>query len=152
MFGSSKDTKDTSPAKSNSGRTGGTPSRGLNTVNEGTVMTGDLVADSDIRIDGTINGDLKCKAKVIIGPKGSIKGTVNCDSAVIEGKFDGRLEVRESLVIKETADIIGDVVTKNIAMSSGASFDGTLSTKTSKVNSNGSDKVASLKQKERVKA
>lgn len=115
-------------------------------------MTGDLVADSDIRIDGTINGDLQCKAKVIIGPKGSIKGTVNCDSAVIEGKFDGRLEVRESLVIKETADVIGDVVTKNIAMSSGASFDGTLSTKTTKASSNGSDKVANLKQKERAKA
>lgn len=115
-------------------------------------MTGDLVADNDIRIDGTINGDLQCKAKVIIGPKGSIKGTVHCASAVIEGKFDGRLEVKESLVIKETADIIGDVVTKNIAMSSGASFDGTLSTKSTSAKDNGASKVASLKEKERVKA
>lgn len=151
MFGSSKDTKDNASNNRNSNSGNSSPaSRGLNTVNEGTTVTGDLVAESDIRIDGTINGDLKCKAKVIIGPKGMIKGTVSCDSAMIEGSFDGKLEVRESLVIKETANIIGDVVTKNIAMSAGCSFDGTLSTKMNNANKTNTDKVARLKQKERA--
>lgn len=151
MFGSSKDTKDnSSSSRSSNSNSSSAPSRGLNTVNEGTTLTGDLVAESDIRIDGTINGDLKCKAKVIIGPKGKINGTVNCDSAVIEGAFDGKLEVRESLVIKETANIVGDIITKNIAMSAGCAFDGTLSTKVNKAGKSNTDKVANLKQKERA--
>lgn len=152
MFGSSKDTKDNSSSSRSTGNSSnsGAPSRGLNTVNEGTTVTGDLVADSDIRIDGTINGDLKCKAKVIIGPKGKINGTVSCDSAVIEGGFDGKLEVRESLVIKETANIVGEIITKNIAMSAGCAFDGTLSTKINKAAQPNTDKVANLKQKERA--
>lgn len=152
MFGSSKDNKDNSSATSAS-RGAAAPSRGLNTVNEGTTLTGDLDAASDIRIDGTINGDLRCKSKVIIGPKGKIKGTVVCESAVIEGHFDGKLQVRDSLTIKETAHIIGEVVTKNIAMSAGCQFDGTLSTKTNKLSGKpgdtpGNDKIANLKQKE----
>lgn len=148
MFGSSKDTKENS-SSSAANRNTGTPSRGLNTVNEGTTLTGDLDAQSDIRIDGIINGDLRCKAKVIVGPKGKIKGTVQCESAVIEGTFDGKLQVRDSLIIKETANIVGEVITKNIAMSAGCQFDGTLSTKTTKLSSNpGSDKTSSSKQKE----
>lgn len=148
MFGSSKDTKDNNTS-SNNGRGSNTPSRGLNTVNEGTTLTGDLEAQSDIRIDGTINGDLKCQAKVIIGPKGAIKGTVNCENAVIEGKFDGTLTVRDSLSIKETATIKGDVVTKKISMNPGCNFEGTLSTKGSKA---GNNKVNEMKARENAKS
>lgn len=149
MFGSNKDTKDNTTSSS-SNRGGAAPSRGLNTVNEGTTLTGDLEAQSDIRVDGTINGDLRCQAKVIIGPKGAIKGTVNCQNAVIEGKFDGTLTVRDSLSIKETATVVGDVNTKKISMSPGCNFDGTLSTKGGKAPA--SNKVAEMKARENVKS
>jgi len=153
MFGSSKDTKDNSSSSSQS-RGSAAPSRGLNTVNEGTTLTGDLEAQSDIRIDGIINGDLKCKAKVIVGPKGMIKGTVACENAVIEGKFDGTLVVRDSLTIKDTASIVGEISAAKIGMNPGCSFEGTLTTKGPKSSSpkGGGDKVAQMKARENAKA
>lgn len=149
MFGSNKDTKDNNNNSNSSRSNSAAPSRGLNTVNEGTVLTGDLEAQSDIRIDGTINGDLKCQAKVIVGPKGTIKGTVSCENAVIEGKFDGTLSVRDSLSIKETATVVGDVTAKKISMNPGCNFEGTLSTKSSK---GGGDKVSQMKARENAKS
>lgn len=146
MFGSSKENKD---SNNNNARGAAAPSRGLNTVNEGTTLTGNLEAQNDIRVDGTINGDLNCKAKVIIGPKGTIKGTVSCENAVIEGKFDGTLKVRDSLTIKETAEVIGDVATAKIGMNPGCNFDGTLTTKSTK---GGSDAVSKLKARENAKS
>lgn len=147
MFGSSnKDANKIDPSKDNKNTP---PSRGLNTVNEGTTVTGDLKAESDIRVDGTIKGNLDCEAKVIIGPKGMIEGEVKCESAVIEGEFHGKLFVKDMLTVKETAKITGDVVTRKVAMMAGCDFEGTVTTRgTAPVKVN--DKVAALKQKESV--
>lgn len=152
MFGSSN--KDAKNADANSASKGGAPTRGLNTVNEGTSMTGDLTAESDIRIDGSINGNLNCKAKVIIGPKGSIDGEVICENAVIEGIFNGKLTVKDMLSIKETAKVTGNVITRKVAMMAGCDFEGTVTTK-GEVDSRSSGqngKVEALKAKEGAKA
>jgi cytoskeletal protein CcmA (bactofilin family) len=152
MFGSSnKDTKKTETA---SASRGGAPTHGLNTVNEGTSMIGDLKADNDIRVDGSISGNLICKAKVIIGPKGSIDGEVTCENAVIEGKFNGKLTVKEMLTIKETAKVTGDVITSKVAMLAGCDFEGTVTTQGGKSdnNNNGQNgKIAAMKAKEGAK-
>lgn len=149
MFGSNnKDAKNTDSNKDNKGAAA--PSRGLNTVNEGTTVTGDLKAENDIRVDGSIKGNLDCAAKVIIGPKGSIEGEVKCESAVIEGEFHGKLLVMDMLTVKETAKITGDVITKKVAMMAGCDFEGTVTTRATTPLKNQNDKVASLKEKERV--
>ena len=154
MFGSSN--KDTKKTDTSSASRSGTPTRGLNTVNEGTSMTGDLQADNDIRIDGSINGNLICKAKVIIGPKGSIDGEVTCENAMIEGKFNGKLTVKDMLSIKETAKVTGDVITRKVAMMAGCDFEGTVTTKGGKDSSNNgksqNGKVAAMKAREGAKA
>lgn len=154
MFGSNnnKDTKKTESSTPN--RTGS--GRGLNTVNEGTTVVGDLQAESDIRVDGTIKGNLKCKAKVIIGPKGMIDGEVTCENAVIEGGFNGKLHVKDMLSIKETAKVSGDVITRKVAMMAGCDFEGNVTTRGGKMgaSNNGQggngNRVAALKEKERA--
>lgn len=94
----------------------------LNSLVQGTAMTGDIKADSDIRIDGALKGTLQCKSKVIIGPTGSVEGEVKCANAVIEGRFEGILFVSELLHVKETARISGKINTEKIIVQSGAVF------------------------------
>ena len=53
---------------------------------------------------------------------GFIKGEIHCANAVIEGKFDGRLEVTELLNIKESANVNGDVSTGKLVVQPGAIF------------------------------
>ncbi len=97
-------------------------SASVNTLVQGTKVIGDIVAESDIRIDGQLEGNLKCSAKMIIGSTGRVKGDVQCANAIIEGEFEGKLRVQEVLNVKETAKVIGDIKTDKLIVHSGAVF------------------------------
>ncbi|HQU58682.1 MAG TPA: polymer-forming cytoskeletal protein, partial [Saprospiraceae bacterium] len=99
----------------------------LNSLVQGTTVEGTVKSESDIRIDGAIKGKLFCDAKVIIGPTGFVEGQIRCQNAVIEGKFEGTLEVAELLNIRETAKISGEVTTDKLIVQSGATFNVTCS-------------------------
>ncbi|MEY4905750.1 MAG: hypothetical protein RLZZ292_3565 [Bacteroidota bacterium] len=133
MFGSKKNVEETKNTGSNSVRPV-LPSgeNALNSLVRGTVTEGNVIAESDIRVDGIIKGNLKCAARVIIGPSGFVDGEINCQNAMIEGKFNGILRVVELLNVKETADITGDVTTGKLTISSGAIFNVTCKMKPEK--------------------
>jgi cytoskeletal protein CcmA (bactofilin family) len=97
-------------------------SNSINSLGSGTKITGDVQANSDIRIDGELEGTLRCSGKVILGPKGLIKGEVDCQSAVIEGTLTGTLKVKELLHVKESASITGEIQTSKLMVQSGAVF------------------------------
>ena len=120
MFGNKKNSKETNPVKK--GIIPSAPSHALNTLVHGTVVEGTVSSDNDIRIDGTIKGALSCKAKIIIGPTGYVEGDIRCENAVIEGRFDGNLEVTGLLNVRESAKISGDVKTNKLIVQSGAVF------------------------------
>ncbi len=98
-----------------------TPS-GINSLGHNTSIKGDLSTESDIRLDGTLIGNLNCKGKLILGPKGNIQGDVVCDNAVIEGRIDGTIRVKDLLHVKETAKITGEISTNKLTVQSGAVF------------------------------
>jgi cytoskeletal protein CcmA (bactofilin family) len=130
MFGSKKKVEETS----NNGARPNLPSgdNALNSLVRGTVTEGNVIAENDIRVDGIIKGNLRCAARVIIGPSGFVDGEINCQNAMIEGKFNGILRVTELLNVKETADITGDVTTGKLTISAGAMFNVTCNMKPEK--------------------
>src|SRR5688500_2652827 len=93
-----------------------------NSLIQGTNIEGTIQADKDIRIDGSLRGNLNCKGKVIIGPTGFISGEVQCENAVIEGRFEGVLLVTDILHVKETAKVEGDVTTQKLVVQPGSVF------------------------------
>ena len=110
MFGSKQ--KNEASTSSTSGSASASRGHSLNSLVEGTSIEGTISSKSDIRVDGSIKGNLTCEAKVIIGPTGNIDGEIHCQNAVIEGKFTGTLIVKELLNIRETADVNGKVLKK----------------------------------------
>lgn len=97
----------------------------FNTLAVGTVIEGNVRSASDIRVDGSIFGNLTCDSKIIIGPSGIIEGDVSCASAHIEGKYKGKLTVGDILNIRENAVVNGDIITQKLIVQAGASFNGT---------------------------
>lgn len=114
MFGGSKE----SNSKQNSNNSKGA----LNSVVKGTEVQGDIVSESDIRVDGTLIGSLDCSGKLIIGKPGTIEGEVKCRDAVVQGKFEGTLVVEQILNVKENAEINGHIKTEKLIVESGAVF------------------------------
>ena len=45
-----------------------------NTLAAGTTVKGDIVTETDFRLDGKIEGDVSCSGKIVIGPKGNVTG------------------------------------------------------------------------------
>ncbi len=97
----------------------------INLISSGTEITGDVTCNGDIRIDGTLNGNLKTKGKVVIGETGKTNGEVSCKHADISGKIEGKIIISELLTLKPSSFISGDIVTNKLAIEPGAKFTGT---------------------------
>ena len=93
-----------------------------NVVAKNTSISGDIISEGDFRIDGTLEGTLKTNGRVIIGAAGKVKGKVESKNADVEGKFSGELLVHETLTIKGSANISGDVVIGKLSVEPGAIF------------------------------
>jgi len=101
----------------------------INVVAKNTTINGDIISEGDFRIDGTLEGNIKTKGRVIIGIDGSVKGKIDAVNSDIEGKFSGELLVQETLTIKATAIISGDVVIGKLSVEPGATFNASRSMK-----------------------
>ncbi len=96
----------------------------INLISSGTEITGDVNCNGDIRIDGTLNGNLNTKGKIVVGETGKAKGEVNCKNADISGRIEGKIIVSELLSLKPSSLISGDIVTNKLAIEPGAKFTG----------------------------
>ncbi len=146
MFGSKKSKQSDATNSMNS------KNLALNTLVNGTEVEGNIKTESDIRIDGTLIGNLSCAAKVIIGPSGIIEGDVNCQSAVIEGSFEGLLEVAGNLTLKETAVINGEAAYDKLVVHQGAVINATIRRKGANPTDNTIVKKVNSKSKQEVEA
>lgn len=91
-----------------------------NRVVEGTTIHGDIISPADFRLDGELIGNFTSNGKLVIGPAGSVKGDIICNTADIEGKFEGKIKVEEMLNIKESAHIIGEMEIGKLSVEPGA--------------------------------
>jgi cytoskeletal protein CcmA (bactofilin family) len=97
---------------------------GFNKIIEGTEITGDIVSDSNIIVEGDVIGNISCSGKVIIGNTGKITGNLVCIDAEIEGTLEGELTIENLLVLRSTARITGDIETVRLAIEEGGFFEG----------------------------
>ena len=98
-----------------------------NALTNGSKIVGKIFADTDFRIDGEVEGTISCNGKVVIGQKGFLKGSISCVNAEIIGTVDGDIVVAETLSLRATAVITGDVKTKVLIVEPNAVFNGTCS-------------------------
>ena len=96
----------------------------INIIGIGTEITGDLSTKGDIRIDGKITGDVRSKAKVVIGSTGEVIGNINSESAEVSGFVIGNLYTSEILFLKATANVKGNVSSNKLVVENGANLSG----------------------------
>lgn len=96
----------------------------INLIGVGTQIIGDIISSGDVRIDGSLNGNIKLNGRLVVGPNGKIEGNVMCQNADISGEVKGTVEVVEMLALKSTARILGDMITGKLGIEPGAIFTG----------------------------
>jgi len=100
-------------------------SNSINIIGNATNIVGDIISESDIRIDGNIKGTVQTKGRVVIGQSGIVIGNIICQNAEISGKVEGKITTTELLSLKSTSNIVGEIYTGKLAIEPNAIFSGT---------------------------
>lgn len=104
-----------------------TESSSINLIGNGTSIIGDINSNGDVRIDGSLKGNITISGKLVVGQSGNIEGNVICQNADIQGEIHGKVNVTELLALKSSAKVLGDIVTGKISIEPNATFTGTCS-------------------------
>jgi cytoskeletal protein CcmA (bactofilin family) len=106
----------------------------INLISIGTDITGDIKSNGDIRIDGSLTGNLNTKGKVVIGATGKVKGEIICKNSEVAGIIEGKIAVGQLLNLKASSKIHGDIVTSKLSIEPGAVFSGNCKMSDTEVN------------------
>jgi cytoskeletal protein CcmA (bactofilin family) len=85
-------------------------------------ITGDLTCDSDIQIDGIIEGDIHSR-NVVIGEGATVTGSLKAETVRICGKLIGQIRA-DTVVLEKTAHVTGDILHHALAIAQGAYIEG----------------------------
>jgi cytoskeletal protein CcmA (bactofilin family) len=101
-----------------------TSSNASTMIGAGTVITGDLESNGDIRIDGVLKGNLKGKSKIIIGSEGVVHGNIEGLQADIMGQVTGTIKIQELLYLHGKTEVKGDIYAGKLQVEPSAVFNG----------------------------
>lgn len=93
-------------------------------IGAGTSLKGDITSNGDLRIDGTLIGNIIGSAKVIIGAQGVVEGDISGQQADIMGKVTGSIKMRELLQLKNGCTVNGNISAGKLQVEPSAVFNG----------------------------
>ena len=100
----------------------------ISRISAGTIIKGEVVSPTDIRIDGTFEGRVQSKGRVVVGESATIKGDIVCENVDLWGKVEGNLFVKDTLSLKEGCVVDGNLHVRRLAVELGATFNGNCKT------------------------
>ena len=106
------------PEKSNGGGNGTT------LIGTGTTLKGDISSNSDLRIDGTVIGNIHSSAKIVIGANGVVEGDISGAQADIVGKVSGNIRAKELLQLRGECEVTGNLYAGKLQVEPTATFNG----------------------------
>ena len=99
-------------------------SNSSNIIGKGTILEGSVETYGNIRVEGTVKGDIKTKSKVALGQSSKCEGNILAQNAEVAGEVKGKIEISDQLLLKPTAIVHGDIITNKLIVESGATFNG----------------------------
>ena len=91
------------------------------------VFKGELSADEEIIIQGTVEGTIAHhKKNVTVGKQGRVNALIHAHSVTIQGRVDGDIHGDEFVVMAEGCEVNGNIYCPCITMEGGARFNGTI--------------------------
>lgn len=100
-------------------------SKNVSVIGPTLVFKGELSADEDLVIEGTIEGTIAHhKKNLTIGKKGRVTADIHASSVLVEGQLNGDIHSDGLVSMAEGATVIGDVFCTRVVMEEGAQFNG----------------------------
>ena len=98
-------------------------------------IKGDVSGNEDLIIHGHVEGEVNLKDHdVIIGKQGRVTANIHAKQIVVEGELNGDLKGEEKVVIRETGNVHGNVVSPRVTLEDGAMFKGSIEMEPRQIN------------------
>jgi len=85
---------------------------------------GELSAEEDFILQGSLEGSITNPQCVTIGTEGSVVGDIKARVITIDGKIEGDLHGNESVVVHQTGRVTGNIFAPRVGIVEGAFFNG----------------------------
>jgi cytoskeletal protein CcmA (bactofilin family) len=85
-------------------------------------VSGDVVSDGDVQLDGTIHGNVRARA-LTIGESGVVHGEIAAETVRVLGKVTGPIRAKV-VELARTAHVVGDIRHASLTVDTGAFIDG----------------------------
>jgi cytoskeletal protein CcmA (bactofilin family) len=99
----------------------------MSVIGTGIVVTGNIEAEVDLHIEGSVIGDVRC-ATLILGERGSVTGSVFAERVRVSGAIEGGIEATD-LAVEACAKVKGDVTYSRLRVANGGVISGTMTHK-----------------------
>lgn len=97
---------------------------GATLISSGTILKGDISSNSDLRIDGTVIGNVKSGSKIIVGSSGVVEDDIIGNQADITGKVTGNIRAKELLQLRGECLVSGNLYAGKLQVEPSATFNG----------------------------
>jgi cytoskeletal protein CcmA (bactofilin family) len=94
------------------------------TIGANTRFVGSLTSDGNMRIDGSVEGDIEVLGNLIIGETGRVVATVKAQNIHVSGAVKGEITATDKLEISPTGKVWGDIATAALQIDPGGLFRG----------------------------
>ncbi|MBC7984579.1 MAG: polymer-forming cytoskeletal protein [Candidatus Obscuribacterales bacterium] len=85
---------------------------------------GELSADEDLLIQGTIEGTIHHTQRVTIGKEGKIKANISANIIKVEGTVEGDLQAEHSVHVNQSGNLRGNIRAPSVCLVEGSHFNG----------------------------
>lgn len=87
---------------------------------------GELTANEDLLIQGQIEGSINHTSNLTIGKEGKLKANVKAEYICIEGRVNGDLSGSKAVVVRDGADVKGNIFSPTVTLHEGSTFNGSI--------------------------
>lgn len=91
---------------------------------EGSSFTGKAQIQGTMRIEGAADGNLEATDSIVVGKSGQVKATLKTRRAVLNGRFNGKIEASDRVEMQTGSRVEADVHAKNMVMEDGVQYTG----------------------------
>ena len=102
------------------------PEQVISIIGPGMKVVGDCDADGAVRVEGTVQGNIRAGKAVVVGKDGVVDGDIFTQDAVIAGKVKGVVRAESRLEIQATSRMEGEVIASRLQLEEGAMLNGTV--------------------------
>ena len=92
----------------------------------GVKIRGEIRAETDVTVDGEVEGRVQIKKDLMIGPQGVIKGEISARGVRVGGKVIGNVKAGNRFELLSSGRIEGDVLAPRVIIADGAFFKGSV--------------------------